>query len=164
MPWLMSGHLLLKPNLKTRMRKSIVEKFKTKIVFILCLTAAEIAKAAFKGQRDGVQYYWNSVDCRSQGQYEKKKAEGWYDSLDAAIEDAAAGKVKEPKGGSGGSGDDTKITIDQIVEAIGTLSKDTEGHFTKGGKPEVKAIEAALGEGADITSKQRDEAWKIAQG
>lgn len=53
---------------------------------------------------------------------------------------------------------DEAVTIGDIVEAIDLLDPDTDGHYTKGGKPEVAALENVLGQ--DITASQRDEAWK----
>ena len=49
----------------------------------------------------------------------------------------------------------------RIIAAIGELDPDNPEHFTKGGKPEVKALEAILG--FDITAAERDAAWAAFQ-
>lgn len=49
------------------------------------------------------------------------------------------------------------VPVPEIVEAIGRLNKNNPDHFTKGGVPQVKAIEAQLG-GRQITAKERDAA------
>ncbi len=50
-------------------------------------------------------------------------------------------------------------TIEDIVEAIAGL--DPTKDYGKNGKPNVDAIQAALG--ADISAAQRDQAWEIFQ-
>jgi hypothetical protein len=58
-----------------------------------------------------------------------------------------------------GSGTKPAPTIEDIVEAIAGL--DPAKDYGKNGKPNVDAIQAALG--ADITAAQRDQAWEIIQ-
>lgn len=62
----------------------------------------------------------------------------------------------------GGSTTPTKPTDPEemtaaIVEAIGKLDKDSAEAWTKGGAPQVSAIEAELG--FQISGEQRDQAW-----
>ncbi len=45
-----------------------------------------------------------------------------------------------------------------LVDAIGLLKPDDESHFTKGGKPEIKALEALIG--GSVTAAERDAAWE----
>ncbi len=45
-----------------------------------------------------------------------------------------------------------------IEDAINNLEVGHEDHWTKAGKPEVKALEAALG--FDISAAERDAAWE----
>ncbi len=45
-----------------------------------------------------------------------------------------------------------------LVDAIGLLNPDDESHFTKGGKPEIKALEALIG--GSVTAAERDAAWE----
>tara|TARA_R110000868_G_scaffold408935_2_gene693310 strand:+ start:10619 stop:11278 length:660 start_codon:yes stop_codon:yes gene_type:complete len=52
------------------------------------------------------------------------------------------------------------VSDEEIVQAIHQLDKDKPDQFTKGGKPEVKAIEKILG-GRQISAKQRDAAWAV---
>ena len=61
-----------------------------------------------------------------------------------------------PAGGTGGK---PAPTIEDIVEAIAGL--DPTKDYGKNGKPNVDAIQAALG--ADISAAQRDQAWEIFQ-
>ena len=51
-------------------------------------------------------------------------------------------------------GDELQAAIRGAIEA---LDPNNPRHFTKGGKPEVKALEARLG--FDISAAERDEAW-----
>lgn len=50
---------------------------------------------------------------------------------------------------------------ESIFEAIGQLDPENPEHFTKSGKPEVKALEAILG--CPVTAKERDSAWVFYQ-
>lgn len=63
---------------------------------------------------------------------------------------------KEPVAASGGMGDDRKSAI---LEAIGGL--DREKDYTKGGKPDVDAINALMPKGSEtVTAAERDEVVK----
>lgn len=53
------------------------------------------------------------------------------------------------------------ITEARIVEAIGQLEPGNDAHWTKGQKPEVKALEAILG--GDISAAERDAAFAVFQ-
>lgn len=54
------------------------------------------------------------------------------------------------------------LPVDRIIAAIGKLDPENAAHFTKGGKPEVKALADLLG--VEITAQQRDAAWAAVQG
>lgn len=51
--------------------------------------------------------------------------------------------------------------IDRLVNAIAQLDPANPDHFTKGGKPEIKALEAAAG--VNLDARLRDQAWKQAR-
>ncbi|MGF7175850.1 hypothetical protein [Azospirillum doebereinerae] len=55
-----------------------------------------------------------------------------------------------------------EVPVDRILAAIGKLDPENPAHFTKAGKPEVKALSDLLG--VEITAKQRDDAWAAVQG
>jgi len=55
-----------------------------------------------------------------------------------------------------------EVPVDRIIAAIGRLDPQDAAHFTKAGKPEVKALSDLLG--VEITAKQRDDAWAAVQG
>lgn len=48
--------------------------------------------------------------------------------------------------------------IDRLVDAISQLDPANPDHFTKSGKPEIKALEAAAG--VNLDGRLRDQAWK----
>lgn len=73
-------------------------------------------------------------------------------------EGSDAAKKSSPGTGAGTGGG---VTQEQIVEAIGQLEPGNEQHWTKGNKPEIKALENLLGTAP--TAAERDEAWKIYQ-
>ena len=48
---------------------------------------------------------------------------------------------------------------DALLTAISGLEEGNEAHWTKAGKPEVRALEAAAGFG-DVSAAERDDAWE----
>ncbi|HHP0485796.1 TPA: HI1506-related protein [Vibrio harveyi] len=48
-----------------------------------------------------------------------------------------------------------------LIDAIKTLDVDNESHFTKGGKPELKALSTILGR--NVSGSERDDAWSALQ-
>ena len=57
--------------------------------------------------------------------------------------------------------DNREVLGEEIVDAIGKLEDGNAEHWTKGGKPEVRALEAVLN--YDITAAERDAAWDAYQ-
>lgn len=53
----------------------------------------------------------------------------------------------------------TDVEMTQLVDAIGKLENGNKDHWTKSGKPEIKALEQATG--ININAKQRDEAFAV---
>lgn len=72
----------------------------------------------------------------------------------------AAGAVKAPERDAEElAGEAAELEREQaIAEAIGQLDPENPDHFTKGGKPEVAAVEAITG--FDISAKERDQVWE----
>ena len=58
--------------------------------------------------------------------------------------------------------EDVAERLEAIKGAIAQLDRENPEHFTKGGKPQVEAIEAVLG--WNITAAERDAAWESMQG
>ncbi|MBO0211644.1 hypothetical protein, partial [Vibrio sp. Vb0877] len=48
-----------------------------------------------------------------------------------------------------------------LMDAIKQLNPSNEAHFTKGGKPELKALSTIVGR--NVTGAERDEAWEAIQ-
>ena len=57
--------------------------------------------------------------------------------------------------------DNPEVLGEEIVTAISRLEAGNIDHWTKSGKPEVRALEAALG--YDISAAERDAAWAACQ-
>lgn len=74
-------------------------------------------------------------------------------------------KTKDPISSEADNGEDNDVIDDErialIMDAIEQLDPESENDFTKGGLPDVKAIEAVLEE--DITAAERDIAWQQLQ-
>ncbi|WP_321276925.1 HI1506-related protein [Thiomicrorhabdus indica] len=60
---------------------------------------------------------------------------------------------KQDQSPADGADDDSR----SIFEAIGQLDPENPEHFTKSGKPELKALRALFG--IELTAEQRDQVW-----
>lgn len=72
--------------------------------------------------------------------------------------DGSDGETEDPDAPEGGDGGETD---DPIVVAIRGLDAGDASLWTKGGKPQVGALEVALG--YEVTAAERDAAWEIVQ-
>lgn len=80
---------------------------------------------------------------------------------EAAIADAAELVRRGFASWVGDKAEGTDLPLARIVAAIAKLDPANPAHFTKSGRPEVKALSDLIG--AEVSSRQRDEAWASLQ-
>jgi len=78
--------------------------------------------------------------------------------LAVIVEQAQASASGHASGAVDGGGNGNALSI---AEAIMQLDPNNEAHFTKSGKPEVKALSALLG--GTVSAAERDEVWDAMQ-
>lgn len=78
--------------------------------------------------------------------------------LAVIVEQSQASESGHAPGAVDGSGNSNALSI---AEAIMQLDPSNEAHFTKSGKPELKALSTILGR--NVTGAERDEVWSAMQ-
>lgn len=78
--------------------------------------------------------------------------------LAVIVEQSQASESGHAPGAVDGGGNGNALSI---AEAIMQLDPNNEAHFTRSGKPEVKALAALLGE--NVSAAERDEVWDAMQ-